>query len=393
MGQQRPGPERLPVRTRRRFLAGGAAFAVATAAGCIGGGNPDDDEGDGDGNAAAAGDDSSRDAEPGVDFTGVSPEGTSWEELPDLEGSLHIYSGRSEHQIDPIIRAIEDEYDGFSVDVRYEDNEALVARIDEEGQNTPADILYTQDSGTLGALARMGRTVELGADIRETVPSSWRDPDGTWTGVSGRTRCVAYNTDAWSADELPDDIFAFPADERFEDEMGWRVDSGSFLAFVRAMMIENGEDRARAFIEDMQAAGITSYEGGSTTPEAVASGEVTVGFVNQYYVGRLLADRPDEPIAVTFTDGDVGSLFNVSGTGVVDASENQQLAEHFVRHLLATEGQELFVDLNKEYAVIPSVEYVGDLPSLDELNPPEFDLNQLADIEPAVDLLRETGLR
>lgn len=377
-----PTTRRTGMRTRRQFLVAGGAVAAAGIAGCTG-------NGDGNGN----GDVSTPDGVPGEDFTGVSPDGTSWDDLPELEGSLEIYSGRSEDQIQPILSAIDDRYEGLSLEVRYESNEALVTRIDEEGQNTPADIIYTQDSGTLGALADMGRTVPLGDDILDTVPASWRDPDGTWTGVSGRTRCIAYNTNEWSADELPDDIFDYADDARFEDEMGWRVDSGSFLAFVRAMMIEYGEDRTQEFIEDMQAAGINNYEGGSTTPNAVASGEVTIGFVNQYYVGRLLDDRPDEPIDVTFTDGDIGSLFNVSGTGVVDASENKQLAEHFIRHLLATEGQEQFVDLNKEYAVIPSVEYVGDLPTLEEINPPEFDLNQLSDIEPAVDLLRGAGLR
>lgn len=360
--------------SRRQFLATSAAFMGVGFAGCLGG----DDEST---------------YERDYDGPGVSASGTDWADLPNLHGELTVYSGRKESQIDPLLKSIDSYYDDLTLKIRYEDNETHLRAIEQEGENSPADVLYTQDSGTLGALKNLGRSVGLTDDVLETVPDSWRDPDGTWTGVSGRTRCIAYNTDTWSPEELPDDIFEYPEQDRFHGEMGWRVDSGSFLGFVRAMMVENGEERTRTFVEDMLEADVNNYEGGSTTPNALATGEVTVGMVNHYYVGRLIADQPDVPVSVTFTDGDVGSLFNVSGAAVLDSSADPELGQDFIRHLLGRQGQEFFVDTNKEYAVIDGVDYIGDLPSLEELNPPEFDLNELADIEPAVDLLRDVGLR
>ncbi|TYL39695.1 iron ABC transporter substrate-binding protein [Natronococcus pandeyae] len=304
---------------------------------------------------------------------------------------LTIYSGRSEDQIEPIFREVEEQLD-VAIEDRYGDSAGMVGQIVEEGEDSPADLFYTQDSGTLGQLKEAGRTAELPDDVLETVPESYRDPDGTWTGVSGRTRSVAYNTDEWEAEDLPDDIFEYAEDDRFEDELGWRTDSGSFLSFIRAMMIEYGEDETREWIEGLQELGINGYEGGSTTPQAVADGEISVGLVNHYYVGRLIEDEEDAPINVTFTDGDVGSLFNVSGVAPVDTADDLDLAQEFVEAVLSEEIQELFVELNAEYAVIEDVEYVGDLPQLDELNPPTFDLNDLADVEPAQDLLRDTGV-
>lgn len=307
------------------------------------------------------------------------------------DGDLAIYSGRSEDQIEPIFREIEEQLD-IEIDDRYGDSAGMVGQIDEEGDDSPADLFYTQDSGTLGQLKERGRTAELTDDVLETVPESYRDPDGTWTGVSGRTRSVAYNTDEWDAEDIPNDILEFEDDEQFEDELGWRTDSGSFLSFIRAMMIEYGADRTEEWIEGLQELGINNYEGGSTTPQAVADGEVTVGLVNHYYVGRLLEDDEDAPINVTFTEGDVGSLFNVSGVAVVDTADDVDLAQEFVETVISEDVQEMFVDLNAEYAVIDDVEYVGDMPQLDELNPPEFDLNDLADVEPAQDLLRDVGI-
>ncbi len=385
-------PHRNRQRTtgRRRFIAGStlALTGGAALAGCLGDGD------DGDAGDHGADGDGGVDDDIGDEYEHVTSEGTSWDDLPPLEGELEIYSGRTEDQILPVIEEIEDRYDDFEVSTRFESNEALISLIDEEGQNSPADLLYTQDSGSLGALKERGRTVELTEDVLEIVPENWRDPDGTWVGVSGRVMSVLYNTDNYDADDLPVDIFEYPQDERFEDDMAWRVDSGSFLSFIRAMMIEHGEDTTREFIEDMEASGITNHEGGSTTPEAVAAGEVSIGFTNHYYGGRTLDDQPEAPMAVHFTENDLGSLFNVSGVAVLDSSDERDLARNFTRHLLSTEGQEFFVETNREYAVIPGVEYGFDaVPPIDEIEYPEFDLNQLSDVEPAVDLLREVGYR
>jgi iron(III) transport system substrate-binding protein len=378
---------------RRRFLGytGAALFGTTALAGCSdeNGGEGGNESGGGNGGESNG----TQEQEP-VEPEGepITAEGVSWEELDPLEGELVIYSGRTEDQISPLLREIDDLYDDLTLETRYGDSAGMVGQIEEEGENSPADLFYTQDSGTLGALKEAGRTAPLTEDVIDTVTEEYRDPEGTWTGVSGRVRCVAYNADVWDEEELPDDIFEYADDERFENEMGWRVDSGSFLSFIRAMMIEYGEEETREWIEGLQGLGITNYEGGSTTPEAIANQEVSIGFVNHYYVGRLIEDQPDAPVGVTFTDGDIGSLFNVSGVSVVDSSDDPDLARNFTRHLLTTEGQEFFVETNAEYAVIPSVEYVGDLPDAEEVNPPQFDLNQLSDVEPAQDLLRETGV-
>ena len=307
------------------------------------------------------------------------------------DADLTIFSGRTEDQIEPIFREVEDRLDVTIAD-RYGNSEGMVGEIVEAGEGTDADLFYTQDSGTLGALKAEGRTADLSDAAVDAVPEAYRDPDGTWVGVSGRTRAIAYNTDRWDADELPDDIFAYAEDDRFDGELGWRVDSGSFLSFIRAMMIEDGEDATRKWVEGLQALDITNNEGGMTTPQQIANGELTVGFVNHYYVSRLLEDDPDAPISVTFTDGDVGALFNVSGVGLVDSADDVDLAREVVEEFLAEEVQALFVELNAEYPVVPDVEYTGDMPGPDELNPPTFDLNDLADVDPASDLLRETGV-
>jgi iron(III) transport system substrate-binding protein len=42
--------------------------------------------------------------------------------------------------------------------------------------------------------------------------------------------------------------------------------------------------------------------------------------------------------------------------------------------------------------MIPGVQPVGGLPTFDELNPPEFDLAKLSDLEPTLQLMRDAGV-
>jgi len=85
-------------------------------------------------------------------------------------------------------------------------------------------------------------------------------------------------------------------------------------------------------------------------------------------------------------------VFNVAGGAVVDAASDPALAENFLRHLLSAEAQDYFARTTFEYPLIPEVEPIGDLPTIDELNVPEIDLTELSDLETTVDLMREAGV-
>jgi len=160
-------------------------------------------------------------------------------------------------------------------------------------------------------------------------------------------------------------------------------------------MIElEGEDEARDWVRAMvQDQEITLYGGGSEQAEAVRNGDQTIALGNQYYAGRILSEEPDAPIDVAFTTDDAGSLFNISGVAVLDTVSDGELVGEFCRHLIAKEAQEFFVETNGEYPVVDGVEYVGELPSPDELSPPDFNLGNLdLELQEVRDLLDDEDM-
>jgi iron(III) transport system substrate-binding protein len=318
------------------------------------------------------------------------------EAAPDAQSEgeqLVIYSGRNEELVGPLLDKFKEET-GINVKVNYGSTSEMAATILEEGKNSPADIYYGQDAGALGALSREGRFDELPSDLLEMVEPRFRSPDNKWIGTSGRARVVAYNTEALSEDELPDSIMGY-TDPKWKGKIGWAPTNGSFQAFVTAMRMSEGEEATREWLAGIQANEPKVYPKNTPTLQAVADGEVVVGFVNHYYLFRKLTEEGGETFSAHnyyFDNGDIGGLMNVSGVGIINTAQNKKAAETFVRFLIAQEAQEYFRDQTYEYPLATGIAPFEGLPALSELNTPKIDLNQLYDLEGTLQLLQELGI-
>ena len=218
--------------------------------------------------------------------------------------TLTIYSGRSESLIGPLIEQFEEDT-GIDAEVRYGKTAGLALAIIEEGENSPADIYFAQDAGALGALSKEGRLLAIPDSILQEVDDAFQSTEGEWVGITGRARVVDYNTNLVDKSELPASIWGF-LDPEWKGKIGWAPPNGSFQSFVTALRVVEGEDRAREWLLGIMANEPVAYSGNTPTVEGIARGEVHVGFVNNYYLQRFLAEDPQFPVAHHYTDGDAG---------------------------------------------------------------------------------------
>ncbi|HUF07171.1 MAG TPA: iron ABC transporter substrate-binding protein [Candidatus Binatia bacterium] len=304
---------------------------------------------------------------------------------------MTVYSGRSEELVGPLLDQFT-EATGIEVEARYGDTAEMANLLLTEGENSPADVFFAQDAGALGAVAARGLLATLPHETLEHVDPRFRSPAGEWVGVSGRARVVVYNTEMLSEADLPDSIFGF-TDPEWSGRIGWAPTNGSFQAFVTALRVIEGEDRARDWLEGIEANDPNPYEGNNPALDAVIAGEVDVAFINHYYLMQRLAEDPDVPAANHFlTDGDPGALVNVAGAGILATAENDEAAREFVEYLLSPAAQAYFATETKEYPLLEGVEPDAKLPPLDEIGTPEIDLSDLSDLEGTLELLQEVGI-
>jgi iron(III) transport system substrate-binding protein len=309
-------------------------------------------------------------------------------------GTLVVYSGREEELVAPLFERFEAET-GIEVDVRYADSAELAATIAEEGDNSPADVFFAQDPGSLGAVE--DRLAELPDEVLDRVDERFRDKDGHWIGTSGRARVIVYNTNALSESDVPDSVFDL-TDPKWKGKIGIAPTNASFQAFVTAMRLDAGDERTREWLEGVMANDPRFYEKNTPVVEATAAREIEVGLVNHYYLYLVKAEQgEDTPIANKFLPGDdPGALVSVAGAGVLEGADEADAAERFVEFLLSDESQRFYTD-EAEEAEIPLVEGIEPkegVPSLEELSDsgPDVDLSSFgAELERTLELLNETG--
>lgn len=308
-----------------------------------------------------------------------------------VQQSLLLYSGRNEDLVGPLIERAQAEL-GVEIGVRYGSSAGQAAAILEEGDASPADLFYSQDAGSIGALQKAGLLSDLPQAVLDLVNPRFRSRDGQWVGISGRARVFVYNTELIADDELPQSVTDL-TDAAWAGRTGWAPGNGSFQAFVSAMRELHGDEATIEWLSGMDANDTRVYPKNTPIVEATCLGEIDGGLVNHYYLLRRLAQEPDLPCANHFfSDGDVGNLINVSSAGIVKASQSPAAAADLIGYLLSAPAQSYFRDQTYEYPLAAGIEPDPALPPLDSVQGPDFDLGDMDDLDGTLSLLESAGL-
>ena len=244
--------------------------------------------------------------------------------VEDKDRTITVYSGRSQSLVHPILEAF-GERTGVSIQVKYAGSASIAATLLEEGDNTPADVVFLQDPGSLGALSDAGMLAQILQSTLDKVDQRFRSNDGTWVGTSGRARTVIYNTETIDpVADLPASILDF-TEPKWKGRIGWAPINGSFQAFVTSLRIQLGDDATRSWLEGIKENDTREYPNNISIVAAAANGEVDVGFVNHYYLQRFLEEHGPEFGARNhfIGNGDPGALVLVAGVGILKASRRQ----------------------------------------------------------------------
>jgi iron(III) transport system substrate-binding protein len=310
----------------------------------------------------------------------------------DGRDALTIYSGREESLVEPLLERFAEE-SGIPIDVRYGDSADLALLIEEEGDDTPADVFFSQSPGSVGFLDELGMLASLDRAVLDTVPAGFRAGDGRWVGITARQRVLVYNTEMVDETALPDSVFDLSGG-RWAGRVGLAPANASFQDFVTAMRQVAGEEETRRWLEDMAASDNPTYPDNLSIVDAVGRGEIPMGLVNHYYNYQYLAGAPDSPTRnYVFPDGDIGSLLIATTASVLEPSQDRERAAEFVEFLLSEDAQRYFSEETFEYPLVSEVAPSEKLPPLDTLEAPDFDIDRLGGgLRHTVRLISESGL-
>ncbi len=311
--------------------------------------------------------------------------------------TLVVYSGRAERLIQPVLDAFQTE-SGISVQMLTADSTALINRLRLEGARTSADVLITNDAGTLEH-ARELRLLQSATvpGLDATIPNRFRAPDNSWVGLSGRIWVIVYNTTMVQPDEISSILDL--ADPQWKGKIAIPNAGSIYLQTgVSVIRAVKGDEVTTAFLRGLKDnAGSFVYGKNRQIVAAVARGEVTAGLVNHYYINRHLAKHPEAPIATLVTDqGDqsMGVVLNAAGIGITTHTKHLAPAQALVKFLISPQGQRMFANVNKEYPLNPHVTAAPELLPLQSFQVAHVPLSRLAQLrDPTMTLIEALGLR
>lgn len=288
------------------------------------------------------------------------------------EKVLNLYSARH-YQTDEALYANFTKATGIKINRIEAGDEALLERLQNEGANSPADVVLLVDAARLAKAQQMGLFQPVQSkELDARIPAHLRAPDGSWYAFSTRARVIVYNKAAVKAEDA--DTYEELADPKNKGKVCTRSGAHPYQLSLAASLIEHlGEAKAEDWARGVVANMARPPRGGDTDQiKAVATGECGIAVSNSYYVARLMrSDKPEDKdvmakVGVLWPNqANRGTHLNVSGGAVAKSAKNRDAAVKFLEYLASDEAQGYFANGNNEWPVVKTAVFKN--PALEQM--------------------------
>jgi len=281
--------------------------------------------------------------------------------LANANGEVNLYSSRH-YDTDERLYSDFEQQTGITVN-RIEGNaDELIARMQSEGANSPADVLLTVDTSRLERAKATGVLQSIQSDVLERrVPGYLQDDENQWFGFSQRARIIFYDKN-----DVQDPPMTYQdlADPKYKGMICIRSSSNVYTQTITAALIAHlGEEATSDWAKAVVANFARDPQGGDTDQlRGIVSGECDISMSNTYYFGRAVRTAVDgvsddlDMFGWVFPNqNDIGAHMNLSGGGVAANAPNKDNAIAFLEYLASDSAQQYFSAGNDEYPAVPGV--------------------------------------
>ena len=303
---------------------------------------------------------------------------------------LTLYNGQHKEIGEAIAQAYEAKT-GIHVNVRKGSSNQLASQVMEEGQRSPADVIYTEESPPLNNLGEQGFLAKIDDSTLDMLQPDYVAKDGSWMGVTARVRVVAYNPKLIDEKDLPETVLDF-AEPQWQGKVGFVPTSGAFQEQAVAIIKLHGREAAEEWLTGLRAFGKT-YTNNMVALKAVENGEIATVLVNNYYWFALQREKGQLDSKLHyFSNGDAGGLITISSAAVLKSSKHPREAQALLAYMASEEGQRVITQTTAEYPLHKGMVSDRGLKPFDELQAPAITPADIGNAEDALDLERDVGL-
>ena len=297
-------------------------------------------------------------------------------------GELNLYSSRH-YDTDERLYSDFTKATGIKINRIEAGADSLIARMQAEGRNSPADVFLTVDTLRLARAKGLGLLQSVSSAVLEQrIPSYLQDADNQWFAFSQRARILFYDkNDVANPPRTYQDL----AKPEYSGMVCIRSSSNVYTQNITAALIAHlGADAIHGWAKGVVANFARDPQGGDTDQlRGIASGECDIAMSNTYYYARALRKGDKSMSAQDLANigwvfpnqNSIGAHMNISGGGVTANAPNKANAIRFLEYLASDQAQEYFSAGNDEFPAVPGVGLSASVAQLGFFRPDTIELS------------------
>jgi iron(III) transport system substrate-binding protein len=254
-----------------------------------------------------------------------------------------------------------------------------------EGQNSPADVLLTNESGLLAQAKAAGVTQALASEaVGMAVPETLRDGEKHWFALTRRARVIYASKERVKEDAI---TYEELADPKWRGKICTRSGQHTYnVALVASMIAHLGEEKAEAWLAGVKANLARKPAGGDRDGvRDVEAGLCDLAIGNTYYMAAMQKNPEQkswaDAVKILFPNAaDRGTHVNISGMALAAHAPNKASAVKLMEYLVSADAQGLYAGTLSEYPVVAGVAPSGLVKSWGELKADPLPLARIVDL-------------
>ena len=295
---------------------------------------------------------------------------------------VNVYSYRKPELIQPMFDEFTSQ-SGIAVNVVYA-KKGMLEKLQSEGVNSPADVVFTVDIGRLSDIKNAGLTQIVDSTVLETnIPTNMRDNDDHWFGLTSRARIIVVSRDRIAEGSVSS--YEDLTNPELKGLVCTRSAKHAYMVALTASMISHhGIEQAEQWLSGLRNNLARKPEGNDRAQvKAIKEGVCDVAVINHYYMYAMISDPKQKPwadaVTVVFPNQqDRGTHMNVSGMAMTRHAPNRDNALALMEFLSSEHAQQMYARMNGEYPVMPGIPLADAVKSWGEFSQDNIGLTDIA---------------
>ncbi len=255
-------------------------------------------------------------------------------------GVVVVYVSEDQVFSEPILKDFEAKT-GIIVKAVYDTEEAkstgAMNRLIAEKNNPQADVYWANEPIRAEILKQKGISSPYFSPNAKDIPSTFKDPEGYWTGFSARARVLIVNK---KVKNPPKSIKAY-IDKRWE---GKAVIAnplfGTTTSEIAALFVKWGDEQGKKFMQAMKRNKIAISTSNGESADLVASGQYDFSLVDSDdAINRMRQGKPVIMIYPDQNEGEIGCFIVPNAAVLIKDAPHPKTAKKLIDYLLSPETE------------------------------------------------------